>query len=42
MIIEVDRLGKTTGVVLNENGEEIYDEDFLREHDTVFRSLRGG
>lgn len=34
--------GKRSAVIVNDHGEEIYDEDFISRHHILVENLRGG
>lgn len=42
LIVRVEALGKRSAVIVNEDGEETYDTDFVQSHQLVVESLRGG
>ncbi len=42
MITRITAQGKKCGVIVNEDGEAGYDNDFVRSHHIRVESLRGG
>ncbi len=42
LIEHLKALGKTAAVILNEQGEAQYDQDFVAEHGSAVDGLRGG
>jgi G3E family GTPase len=42
IIARVAAQGRKCGVIVNEDGEIRYDEDFVRSHHLTVESLRGG
>jgi len=42
LVMRMEDLGKRSAVIVNEEGEEPYEEMFIRSHLTALERLRGG
>ncbi len=42
LIVRFKALGKRSAVIVNEDGQETYDRDFVHSHQLVVERLRGG
>ena len=42
LVVRMEGLGRRSAVIVNEDGEELYEESFIRSHLVALERLRGG